>query len=206
MELENATAPIVLLVALQSEFSVLLWKWSPENWRYHRQNLGSEMSLMVCRGFAKAPRHGEFRVYMHATNDISYAEGDLYRATKSYGWGHGIWNTIYWLGRYTTFCGVLPLWSLMLDDLLQASISVQIQRHRYVRYRRHNSTEYTPKHNVQIPNYKEECRKRSRHRIRVPVLLSNWRTIYKSVNQHDKLIWYRKKTLDEITRQQGNNL
>jgi hypothetical protein len=31
-----------------------------------------------------------------------------------------------------------------------------IQRHRYVMYRRHNSTEYTPEHYVQIPNYKAE--------------------------------------------------
>ena len=115
MELENAMAPIVLLEALQSEVSGLPREWSTDNWRYCRQNLGSETGLRLCIGIVQAPRHGDFHIYMHATDDIGPAEGDLYRATQGYGRGHGIWNTIYCLGRYTRLCGVLPFsWSLFV--------------------------------------------------------------------------------------------
>jgi len=93
---------------------------------------------------------------MHATDDISHAEGDLYWATKSYGGGHGIWNTIYCLGRYMRLCGVLPLWSLTLDDMLQASTSVQIRRYRSTMNGEHNCTKCSPENYLQIHNYKVE--------------------------------------------------
>jgi len=108
-------------------------EWSTDNWRYRWQNLGSKTRLRHCRGFAKAPRHGDFRKCMHATDDIGHTIGDHYKTTKSYCGGHRIPVQIAWprndrhkwhqstaWGRYTRLCWVLPFsWSLSLDDKLQ---------------------------------------------------------------------------------------
>ena len=191
MELENAMAPMGLLDALQTEIFGLPRVGSTGNKWYCRQSLGSHTGLQLCKGFGKALRHGMFPIHMYATYHIGHAEGYHCRASHSYGGGDGIRNRIHCLGRYTMFSWVQPFsWPLSLDDTLQEQqLSAEnILMHRYLVYRRHNSTEFTPVHNGLISNYTAGCGIRSQDWFGDPLLLHYGSAIYHSINRHEKSI------------------
>jgi len=88
MALQEALPIRNLLVIARIEYRLLKIPQT-ESW----QRDGPDTLQRLCKGTA-----ARRLLRMHATNGIGHVIGDLYRATKSYGGGHGICNTIYYLG------------------------------------------------------------------------------------------------------------